>query len=178
MTHWAPLTIGGVKHCLTHVHPMMLVVTPKPGGPSLRVLVTFGCHCFARERQAGDPEDHIIPDGPDPLKARCFCPNRYGHSKNLRRIIRAAASAPTRAYFTEEQNMALIERINGGAVPYCVFFKVKPSAEKNLDVAMFVASAYEKPRLVPALPAVAFGMLIDKASKGHIPQRPERLRKW
>jgi hypothetical protein len=54
----------------------------------------------------------------------------------------------------------------------------RTSTLKNIDVAMFVASAYEKPNLVKAMPAIAFTTLVGKVSNGHVPFKPKRLTKW
>jgi hypothetical protein len=83
---------------------------------------------------------------------------------HLPRIVRDAPNGS--AFFSKDKNMLLVERLSGLAGPYAVFFNVKASTHASIDVVMFVASAYEKPLLPNALPAVPFTALIAKASKG------------
>jgi hypothetical protein len=135
------------------------------------VLVSYGLHCFARELQPGDHPDFHIPDNG---KFRCMCPSRTALSKNLPGIIRAAAKGL--AFFSQDKNMLLVEELDGRLGPYAVFFNVRKSRKRGLDVVMFVASAYEKPGLPERLSAVPFIALIAKAAKGQIPFRPKRTR--
>jgi hypothetical protein len=171
---WGTKTIAGVVYGLTHLDPFVFDVTPKAAGaPTYRVLVSFGCHCFARELTPADSIEHYVPDG---KTGRCFCPIRTAHSQHLPRIICGASNGL--AFFSKDTNMLLVEKLAGLGGPYAVFFNVKPSSKTSIDVAMFVASAYEKPLLVKAMPAVPFTALIAKASKGHVPFKPKRLTKW
>jgi hypothetical protein len=171
---WGKPVIGGVERDLTHLDSAVMTVTsPLPGAAAIRVLVTFGCHCFARDLQAGDPVDHHIPDG---LVPRCFCLDRYANSTHLWRIIRGAAGGL--AFFSQDSNMLLVERLPGLIGPYAIAFNVRKSSARGIDVAMFVASAYEKPNLTPAMPAVPFSLLIDRASKGLTPFKPQKKKKW
>jgi hypothetical protein len=171
---WGTITIAGVAYDLTHLDPFIFDVTPKAvGAPSYRVFVSFGCHCFAREWQPKDPKSHFIPDG---KKGRCFCPIRTGHSLHLPRIVRDASNGST--FFSQGRNMLLVERLPGIAGPYAVFFNVKCSTQASVDVVMFVATAYEKPLLPKALPAIPFTALVAKASKGHTLLKPKRLTRW
>ncbi len=95
---------------------------------------------------------------------------------HLPRIVRDASSGP--AFFSKDKNMLLVEKLPSLAGPYAVFFNVKPSTQASVDVVIFVASAYEKPLLAKALPAVPFTALIAKVSKGHTPFKPKRLTRW
>jgi hypothetical protein len=74
--------------------------------------------------------------------------------------------------------MLLVEQLPGVNGPYAVFFNVQKSKQANLDVVLFVASAYEKPNLVKAMPAISFTALIAKASRGLAATRPTRLTSW
>ncbi len=171
---WGKKKIAGVVYDLTHLDPFVFDVTPKAvGAPTYRVLVSFGCHCFARELTPKDPIEYFVPDG---KTGRCFCPIRTDHSRHLPRVIRDASNG--HAFFGKDKNMLLVEKLPDLAGPYAVFFNVKPSPKASIDVAMFVASAYEKPLLVKAMPAVPFTALIAKASKGHTPFKPKRLTRW
>jgi hypothetical protein len=174
LSSWGKKTIGGVEYDLTHLDSTVINVTPSAAGsPTYRVLVSYGCHCFARDVEHSDPVEHHIADGNN---TRCFCPIRTSHSQHLPTIVGAAWTGP--AFFSQGTNMLLVERLPGMNGPYAVFFNVRQSKQRNLDVVMFVASAYEKPNLVPAMPAVPFTALIAKASKGHTPFKPKRLTAW
>jgi hypothetical protein len=169
------IVIAGVEHDLTHLDPLMIRVTAKTtGSPTYNVHVSFGRHCFARELRHGDPVSHHVPDNGGSV--RCFCPIRTTHSRHLSKIVRAAPTGP--AFFSQGKNMLLVDWVPGVVGPYAVFFNLQPSTLKNIDVAMFVASAYEKPNLVKAMPAIAFTTLVGKVSNGHVPFKPKRLTKW
>lgn len=164
--------IDGVEYDLTHLDSAVIDIAAKSDSTaSFRVLVTYGLHCFAREVRPGDPDHQIIEQGND---RRCFCPIRTELSKSLPRLIREASTEL--AFFSDGRNMLIVEDVSGG--PYAVFFNVEPAKQKSLDVILFVASAYLKPGLPDRLPAVPFTALIEKASKGHRPQRPNKTRAW
>jgi hypothetical protein len=169
---WGKKTIDGVEYDLTHLDSAVIDVVAKTDPTvSFRVLVTYGLHCFAREERPDDPAAHIIEEGGD---RRCFCPDRTKLSKILPRLIREASKGL--AFFSDGRNMLVLEDLLGG--PYAVFFNVEPAQQESLDVILFVASAYLKPGLPERLPAVPFTALIEKASKGHRPQRPEKKKAW
>jgi hypothetical protein len=171
---WGKRIIRGTEYDLTHLDSAVIDVTPlAAGAPTYRVLVSYGCHCFARELCAGDHPDFHIPDNGN---VRCLCPIRAEQSKHLPRIVREAAGAS--AFFSQGANMLLVEELPGLKGPYAVFFNARQSDQPSLDVVMFVASAYEKIALPDRLPAVPFTALIAKAAKGHTPFRPERTKLW
>lgn len=162
----------GVEYDLTHLDSAVIDVSAQSDPlVSFRVLVSYGLHCFAREVRNGDPAHHILAEGRD---RRCFCPHRTQLSKNLPRLIREASTGL--AFFSEGRNMLIVEDVPGG--PYAVYFNVEPAKQKSLDVILFVASAYLKPELPERLNAVPFTALIQKASKGHKPERPKKTKAW
>ena len=71
--------------------------------------------------------------------------------------------------------MVLTASIDDLPGPYAIFFDASLSTAKNIDVHMFVASAYEKPNLVRSMPAIAFNTLIDIIAEGRTPKRPPKL---
>jgi hypothetical protein len=150
---------------------MIYVVAKSDETVRFRVLVSYGLHCFAREERADDPDTHIIVDGND---RRCICPIRTELSKKLPRLICDASTGM--AYFSDGRNMLILEDVPGG--PYAVYFNVERARLESLDVILFVASAYLKPGLPERLNAVPFTALIEKASKGHKPQRPTKTKVW
>jgi hypothetical protein len=141
---WGKRTIEGVGYDLTHLDSRVIDVTPKaPRSPTYRVLVSYGCHCFARDLRSGDPVSHHVAD--DGGRTRCFCVDRAAYSVHLPRIVRAASAG--QAYFSQDHNMLLVERLPGVVAPYAIFFNIRKSRQKGVDVNLFVASAYEKPNL-------------------------------
>lgn len=162
----------GIEYDLTHLDSAVIDVTAQSDpSVSFRVLVTYGHHCFAREVRDGDPDHHIITEGSD---RRCFCPIRTELSKALPGLIREASKGL--AFFSEGRNMLIVDDVEGG--PYAVFFNVEQAKQDSLDVILFVASAYLKPELPERLNAVPFTALIQKASKGHKPFRPQKTKSW
>jgi hypothetical protein len=174
LSGWGKKLIGGIEYDLGHLDDSVITVTPKAAGtPAYRVLVSYGCHCFARENKAGDPATHHVPDG---KKIRTFCPIRTSHSAHLPAIIAGAQSGV--AFFSQKTNMLLVEQLPGVNGPYAVFFNVQQSKQASLDAVLFVASAYEKPNLVRAMPAISFTTLIANTSKGLAVVPPTRLTSW
>ncbi len=169
---WPTLTIAGNDYDFPHLTPFVMAVTPKAkDAPTFQVLVTFGSHTFTKDWTGNDPLDHQIPDGSG---FRCFCPLRYGCSKELPRIIAYAAKG--RAFFSEGRNMLLIEHLPGLTGPYAVFFNLEKAKEKGLDAVMFVVSAYEKLALPDRLPAMTFATLVSTVVGGGIIRPPRDLR--
>jgi hypothetical protein len=170
---WGKRTIQGVEYDLTHLDATVIIVRSEKDGATYRVLVSYGCHCFARELRPGDHADFHIADNGD---TRCLCPIRTEQSKHLPGIMGDAANRL--AFFSQDTNMLLVEELPGLQGPYAVFFNVRQSKQTGLDAIMFVASAYEKVALPDRLPAVPFVMLVEKASKGYVPFRPTRTKPW
>jgi hypothetical protein len=172
---WGTLNIAGVNYSLTHLDSRIIDVTPKaPRSPTYRVLVSYGCHCFARDLKPGDPVSHHVAD--DGGRTRCFCVDRAAYSAHLPRIIRAAQQG--QAYFSQDHNMVLVERLPGVVAPYAIFFNVRRSRQKGVDVNLFVASAYDKPNLPTHLFPIPFTALIATIAKGWVPVRPAKKIKW
>lgn len=171
---WGKYTIDGVEHDLAHLDPILIQVTPNTQGAApLKVLVSFGLHCFAREVRQNDNPKHLIRNGAD---VRCFCPERAAQSQNLPAIIRAAPNAP--AFFSQETKMLLIEELPGLKGPYAVFFDIKRSSSPGIDAAMFVASAYEKDRFPAKFKAIPFRKLVEVVSAGEPVYQPKRFTRW
>ena len=63
---WGKLTILGVEYDLTHLDATVIVMWRAfKDGSTYRVLVSYGCHCFARELRASDHADFHIADNGD-----------------------------------------------------------------------------------------------------------------
>lgn len=173
--NWGKRTIEGVEYDLAHLDARIIHVTPKAAAsPTYKVLVSYGCHCFARDLRAGDPPSHHVAD--DGGRTRCFCLDRAAYSVHLPRIVRAASSGY--AYFSQDHNMVLVERLPGLVGPYAIFFNVRKSRQKGVDVNLFVASAYEKPNLPTQLYAIPFTALIATVAHGKVLVRPARKVRW
>jgi hypothetical protein len=91
-------------------------------------------------------------------------------------MMRAAQNG--NAFFSKDQNMLIVERIPGVNGPYAIFFNVRKARDPSFDVAMFVASAYEKPNLIRALPSLPFPVLIATLAQGRTVQPPSRKTRW
>lgn len=172
---WGGFAAAGIDYDLSHLDPLILVVTPDGAGAGYRVLVTFGHHTFTREmRESDDPEWRYTVRG-DP---RCFCPERHGCSVYLPGIIQASAHA--RAYFSQGRNYLLIEDLPGLSGPYAIFFNLGRARDRAFDVNLFVVSAYPKPNLPPRrrLSAITMPTLIGKTARGErITRPPPRAKK-
>jgi hypothetical protein len=163
---WQAFESGGQVFDLDHLSPFTITVTPKAeGAPSFKVLVTFGHHCFTREKLSG--QDDAALRYAVGREVRCFCTARHGLSLGLPAIVNAAATG--KVYFSQDRNYLIVEALDGLAAPYAVFFKLeKAERAHNADAVMFVVSAYEK-RNLPAksrLPSISFATLIAKMVRG------------
>ena len=66
--------IRGVEYDLKHLDFAVIDVLPREEGAiPYRILVSYGCHCFARELRHDDHVDFHFKDGGE---VRCFCPDR------------------------------------------------------------------------------------------------------
>lgn len=169
---WPDFTVNGCKYGLAHLQPFTVSVTPKSeGAPTYKVYVSFGLHTFSTEVDQNTPLESQIAHRGD---VRCFCPIRHGLSLYLPSIIRNGVSG--RAYFSQRNNHMLIHDLPGLAGPYAVFFNVQKAKSKEFDAAMFVVSAYEKPKLPSRgkLPAITFATLIAKTVRGEPILRPKK----
>lgn len=167
---WGKKQISGVIYDLTHLDPFLMDVTPKAKkAPTYKVRVSFGCHTFTREVTPQDKPDLHFHAGNE---LRCFCTERHKLSLELPDMIRYAANG--RVYFSERATFLVIESVPGANAPYVAFFNAeKAKKHDGYDVAMFVTSAYVKPKLPNKLPAVTLSTLIDYRFKGMPMKRPE-----
>lgn len=169
---WPLFSSGGTDYDLDHLRGMVVEVTPKADDArTYRVLIRFGFHTFTKEAKDGDDPSLHIREGSE---TRCFCPVRYNASKNLREIFRSAAGG--KAYFdSTDRTYLLVEQLEGFSGPYAVFFKAeKASSIKNIDVIIFVVSAYEKPKLPQRLPKITFATLVANVAAGRPVKRPKK----
>jgi len=79
------------------------------------------------------------------------------------------------AYFSQAHNFMFVEKQDGCVGPYVIFFNLKKATVKNVHAAMFVVSAYEKPKLPPLkhLKRVRFRTLVARVASGGEIRRPK-----
>lgn len=168
-TSWGSKKLAGVVYPLNHLNPFVLNVTPAvQDAHSYRVSVAFGCHTFTREVQGADTPDMFFHNGKE---TRSFCTTRHAMSLGLPQLIQASASG--RAYFSQNTNFLILDNGYGAAGPYVVCFKLEKARKKNIDVAMFVLSAYLKPALPKRLPATTMAALVATVAWGKPITRPK-----
>lgn len=166
-------THGLETYTLGHLESFTLLVTPRAeGAPTYNVLVTFGCHVFTRKRLGDDAPESLYEENGE---QRSFCADRHRYSTNLPSIVHAAANG--RAYFSQKQNLLLVDRIDGISEPYAVFFNMEKGKAKGIDATMFVVSAYPKERLPDELATITFPTLVGKVSRGEPVRRPKERRR-
>ena len=170
MPPWQDLTLNGCSYSLAHLQPFTTQVTPKGlNAPTFKMYVSFGPHAFSTKWDDSQPEHYKMHFGQD---VRCFCPIRHRHSLNLPSIVQAAVSG--RAYFSQNRNYLLIDKLPGLIGPYAVFFNIEKAKSKDFHAAMFVVSAYEKPELSKSLPTITFATLVAKTARGEKIVRPKK----
>lgn len=150
---WKAITIGGVAYDLSHLHPYLWEVEI-PGTPAsdnraavpprrLRVNVTFGLHCFARDALPGE---YVGADWwyQDNRERRVFCELRYELSKQLPLIIETLHLR--RCMHTGREEFVTLEVMHQGrSFDYAVFFTVtKAGRGDHADLNLFVNSAHER----------------------------------
>ena len=150
---WKAGTVGGVVYDLSHLHPYIWeVVIPgvaktekQPARPdkTIRVNVTYGLHCFARDRLSGEKvaEDSWYADN---REKRVFCLLRWELSKQLPEII--ATLNERRCMHTGREEFVTLEVVHQGRTfDYAVFFTVtKAEKAEGADLNLFVNSAHER----------------------------------
>ena len=169
---WGTIAAGGKNYNLDHLDTKVILVTPKAAGArTYRVLVSYGHHTFTRALETSDRRDMEFCHRGD---IRCFCPIRYGLTVELPGIVESAK----RAYWTHvskgDRNYLIAESVGGFVEPYAVYFNMERATAKNVDVAMFVVSAYPKPGLpaLSRLDRISFATLVATIAGGKTPKRP------
>lgn len=150
---WTAAIVGGVRYDLNHLHPYICeVVIPgkektdkHPAVPErkIRVNVSFGLHCFARDPL---PSERVSDDCwyQDNRERRVFCQIRWELSKQLPGII--ATLAKRRCMHTGREEFVTLEvPYQGRTLEYAVFFTVtKAGRADRADLNLFVNSAHER----------------------------------
>lgn len=144
---WKPITIGGVVYDLSHLHPHLweVLIPGQAGKPDLllKVHVTYGLHCFARNQLPGEQVDaeHWYTDS---REKRVFCLLRWELSKQLPQII--ATLGDRRCMHTGREEFVTLQVIHQGRTfDYAVFFTVtKARKAEGAHLNLFVNSAHER----------------------------------
>ncbi len=168
---WGSFSIGDNTYDLGHLDPFLITVAPKAGGAKAKFLVTFGSHCFTRNRNPEDAADHHFTDGAD---IRSFCTRRHVHSLHLPMIVRRAAGG--RVFFSEGRNLLCVHWFPELDAPYTAYFNLVKSSRKGIDATMFVVSAYEKRGLPLRLPSATFATLVFEVVRGRTLKPPRDAR--
>lgn len=141
MSNHPNITSNGVSYSFHHLqsHRINLPDIGKSGNPII-CRVHYSTHVYSKRMQPGATE-YCFQDrnGQD----REFCPIRFAQSQNLPNIVsnltnNAGVSKDTRGV----TNLLTVPgRVAG--IFYGVFFHLVPSTEKDIDVEMYIRSAYE-----------------------------------
>jgi hypothetical protein len=144
---WKPAIIGGDTYDLSHLHPHLweVAIPASDGKPQLvlKVLVSYGLHCFARDQLPGEAvrEDYWYADS---RERRVFCHLRWELSKQLPGII--ATLGDRRCMHTGREEFVTLEVVHQGRTfEYAVFFTVtKAQKAEGAHLNLFVNSAHER----------------------------------
>lgn len=144
---WKAITIGGQVYDLSHLHPHIWEVTipGKDEKPDLvlKVNVTYGLHCFARDALPGE---QVALDRwySDSREKRVFCDLRWAVSKQLPGIV--STLADRRCMHTGREEFVTLDVVHQGRTfEYAVFFTVtKAKKADGVDLNLFVNSAHER----------------------------------
>lgn len=167
---WGKKKIRGVVYDLAHLDSFRMEVTPKAeGSPTYKVLVQFGCHTFTRDLLPSDTPDYRFADAGH---VRCFCPERYGYSKNLPDVIRGAVGG--RVYFSDQENFLLAHDLPGVEHPYAIYFDMVRASTKGHHATMEVVSAYPKPDATRDFPKITFATLVANVAQKKPIVRPKK----
>ena len=144
---WKPAIAGKTIYDLSHLAPHIWEVTipSKDEIPDLplKVNVTYGLHCFARDPLPGE----IVSTDcwyEDSRERRVFCNVRWTLSKKLPHII--ATLGQRRCMHTGREEFVTVEVVHEGRTfDYAVFFTVtKAKKIDGVHLNLFVNSAHER----------------------------------
>ncbi len=144
---WNAHTIDGVVYDLGHLHPYLWdhVIPGNGDKPELKLKlnVTFGLHCFARDKL---PNERVVDEHwySDSREKRVFCLQRWELSKQLPGII--ATLQERRCMHTGREEFVTLEVVyEGRTFDYAVFFTVtKARKAEGVHLNLFVNSAHER----------------------------------
>ena len=133
------LSVGDSIYDIAHLLPttLKLVTSSRPGGINIRVV--FSNHCYT---ESFKPDEHAeelcIMDG---SAKRAFSAERHDLSFSLPDMIKLLPEA--KVYLTPEANFFQLHAITDDQRgEYRMFFRLKRSHLKGIDLLMFVESAY------------------------------------
>ena len=138
---WRHINFQGQHYDLSHLKDFHFeVVRPQSDdekGWSIPIHVSFSWHCYTRTPHTGE----TLPILSDGREERCFCPERFEHSKRLPDIIKGLSER--RVFQTGKGNYLTIEIMdsNGTVFDYEIYFRVRKQGKKQ-PLRLFVESAY------------------------------------
>ena len=173
---WMPHTDAtGQSYPLNHLHPFRFDYhLPADKGLPARtasIQVGFGLHCFTRKCQRGDPVSELYKDD---REVRTFDYDRYGLSKELRRIIESLDGR--KCSFATHENFLTVDTVGQGGQPvrYGVFFNLKKLSVGN-ELLLVVQSAYalDPSKSTPHKGTIGFKVLVGHTLRGTKPRKPK-----
>lgn len=169
-----PVAGPGRLYTMDHLNPLFLSVNSNlVEEPALiRVRVRFSNHCFTvRHSAEAQPEGFPVLFDHN-KRARSFCKDRYGLSKDLPGIVGLLGDPKTWVHNTAaERNWCYAIEICVEKAKYHIFFEIKKAAGDALEtheVEIFVESAYailmeDRPKMLGKVP---IGVLVGKTYLG------------
>lgn len=143
MIYWLPFKHDDKAFDLSHLHPQVweFVQAGKGNKPArtYKIRIIYSLHCFTVKRTENGDDSLNYADN---RETRTFCYDRYKRSSQLPAIIQTLGSGYV--YHTGRQNFLTID--NGNGETFEVFFTVRKSKESNLDLQIYVQSAYVRTR--------------------------------
>ena len=161
---WGKKGLRGSVYDLSHLDAFVLDVMP--GDPNARILkakVSFGMHTFTVKRLPEHTPDLFMGAA---AKPRSFCPIRHACSLHLPGQIRQAGRRGGNAYKSHGGNFLIVDRIPVVKNDYAAVFKLEASDTPEIDVQMFVISAYAPDVPTQNLKEISFYTLIRKFADG------------
>lgn len=174
---WPDFEYNGTTYSLTHLDEYQFEVTDSTGVVR-GVVVTFSDHCFTRERLPTDDAALLYPHSS--RAGGCFCPERHGHSLNLRQHI---AQAATREVWllSGDDRYAIVPTVDhqGNRTLYGIVFSLDPVKGLPVHLHLRVRSAHPRDdRDIDTHGSVKFTHLVTlRIQNRHPKKRFERDRK-
>lgn len=142
MIYWKTFRFQNNNYSLEHLHPRVWLyeqhATESKPAIQYRIRVIYSLHCFTVRRDENLPE----LDYSDDREVRTFCFDRYLWSKHLNEIIENLGEGYV--YHTGRQNFLRVRSSSG--TEYEVFFTLIKSKEQEIDLQLYVQSAYLRTR--------------------------------
>lgn len=147
--YFRPITVGDTQYRFNHLKPYKVKLEGQgKDGDDLVVRVSFRSHVFSTSCA------EIYSDFRDAGGShRQFCTHRYQWSNNLREHCRNVILQNARSWISTDANSSSNLAVIGAAGNsrhltngrhYAIFYKLRPSGHRNIDVEFVVKSAFIK----------------------------------